>query len=357
VIAMTRLALTILILLVVPLAGAPPALAAWSWPLPGEVITPYRNGSDPYAGGQHRGIDIAGGVGDPVRAAEGGIVSFAGTAGSSGLTLTVRTADGRFDTSYLHLSAIGVREGDQVAAGDRLGAVGVSGRRSAERPHLHFGVREAGTRHAYRDPLSLLPARPAAPAPEPPPAAPVTAPAPVAPRPAPAPARRPEPGRRPAPVRRPAPQPRPRGVPVPRTAPRPGTIPRRVPASGVRRAPADRPAAEPLEAPARQPSPAHARRGSPDRAGRPAAGPRTALAPSRDAPGSTAPAPARPESATPDGGGGSRLAWALAVLGLVAAAAFAGTDHGRDAARRGGATVRDARIWLASRLRPLLGRQ
>ena len=61
--------------------------AAWVWPVSGEVITPYRNGTDPYATGQHRGIDIAAPVGTPVVAAAGGDVRFAGTAGSSGLTI------------------------------------------------------------------------------------------------------------------------------------------------------------------------------------------------------------------------------------------------------------------------------
>src|SRR4051794_13498000 len=129
------------------------AAAGWRWPLAGQVITPYRNGDDPYAAGQHRGIDIAGRVGDPVVAAVGGRVGFAGRAGSSGLTVTVRTADGRYDTSYLHLSSLSVRRGDTVAGGRRIGAVGTTGRRSAEHPHLHFGVRDAGTRHAYHDPL------------------------------------------------------------------------------------------------------------------------------------------------------------------------------------------------------------
>ena len=63
------------------LALAGPALGAWIWPLQGEVITPYRNGDDPYAGGQHRGIDIAGALGAPVAAAAAGEVRFAGTAG------------------------------------------------------------------------------------------------------------------------------------------------------------------------------------------------------------------------------------------------------------------------------------
>ena len=52
------------------LVFAPPAHASWSWPVQGEVITQYRNGADPYAGGQHRGIDIAAAAGTPVVAAD-----------------------------------------------------------------------------------------------------------------------------------------------------------------------------------------------------------------------------------------------------------------------------------------------
>src|SRR5215204_6746166 len=139
--------------------AAAPAEAAWLWPVRGEVITQYRNGSDPYAGGQHRGIDIAAPVGTAVAAAAAGEVRFAGTAGSSGLTVSVRTGDG-FDSSYLHLSSLAVRAGEPVSVGERLGAVGTTGQRSATEPHLHFGVREAGSRHAYLDPLSLLPPLP-----------------------------------------------------------------------------------------------------------------------------------------------------------------------------------------------------
>src|SRR3954470_15805142 len=106
------------------------AEAAWVWPVSGEVITPYRNGSDPYAGGQHRGIDIAAAIGTPVVAAAGGDVRFAGTAGSSGLTISIRTGDG-YDTSYLHLSSLGVRAGAHVSAGDRIAAGGTTGVRSA----------------------------------------------------------------------------------------------------------------------------------------------------------------------------------------------------------------------------------
>src|ERR671910_2520177 len=193
---MRRLLLILTALL--SLAGAiatAQAEAAWLWPVRGEVITQYRNGSDPYAGGQHRGIDIAAPVGTAVAAAAAGEVRFAGIAGSSGLTVSVRTGDG-YDTSYLHLSSIAVRAGAHVSGGERLGAIGTSGERSAAAPHLHFGVREAGSRYAYLDPLSLLPPVMAPPPSEAPKPGPVPAPAPLGPSPAPAPGRAPRPARR-----------------------------------------------------------------------------------------------------------------------------------------------------------------
>src|SRR5215203_7124257 len=153
---MRRFLVVLMAVLALAAVFAVPAEAAWLWPVRGEVITQYRNGSDPYAGGQHRGIDIAAPVGTPVAAAAAGEVRFAGTAGSSGLTVSVRTGDG-FDSSYLHLSSLAVRAGEHVSGGERLGAIGTSGERSAAAPHLHFGVREAGSRYAYVDPLSLLP--------------------------------------------------------------------------------------------------------------------------------------------------------------------------------------------------------
>src|SRR5918995_6384718 len=192
---MRRLLLVLIAFLSLGAALAAPADAAWLWPVRGEVITQYRNGSDPYAGGQHRGIDIAAPVGTAVAAAAAGEVRFAGIAGSSGLTVSVRTGDG-YDTSYLHLSSIAVRAGAHVSGGERLGAIGTSGERSAAAPHLHFGVREAGSRYAYLDPLSLLPPVMAPPPSEAPKPGPVPAPAPLGPSPAPAPGRAPRPARR-----------------------------------------------------------------------------------------------------------------------------------------------------------------
>ncbi len=232
-------------LLIVFFALTQTADAAWVWPVAGEVITPYRNGTDPYAPGQHRGIDIAAPVGTPVVAAAGGDVRFAGTAGSSGLTIAIRTGDG-YDTSYLHLSSVAVRAGAHVSGGDRIGAVGTTGVRSATAPHLHFGVRDAGTRHDYHDPLAFLPPPPPpARAPDPPPPTPAPAPQPAPPAPAPVTGRRTAPSPHPAPHRRPlapprrlphaTPHHRPDAVPhrVPQMVPRP--VPRVTPAQGGRR--------------------------------------------------------------------------------------------------------------------------
>ena len=302
------------------LAGAPAARAeSWTWPLRGEVITPYRNVNDPYAAGQHRGIDIAGRIGSPVVAAAGGSVGFAGTAGSSGLTVSVRTADGRLDTSYLHLSSLAVRKGDRVRQGQRIGAVGTTGRRSAAPPHLHFGVRRAGSRHAYLDPLAFLPAPPPAASPRatPPAAVPVGAPARPSPAPLRAPRRVPAARRAPAPrrVRVPARSPRrvpgraPRGVPSP--SPRPLAQPRAVPSAGRARAPRTSPGRAP--------------------ASRPAAAPGTAP---EGVPGEAARVPARPAAPAP--AHGPDAGWALACLGLLLAAALVGgSENGRSAAGRG----------------------
>jgi hypothetical protein len=150
---------TIAILLTLALphgaAAADGGSGAWPWPLLGEVITPYKNGSDPYAAGQHRGLDIAAPAGTPVRAIVDGRVTFAGTLPDGGVTVTVRSADDGYLVSDLHLASRAVSRGATVAVGEKLGVVGTTGKRSAAPPHLHLSVRRASDR-AYLDPMSLL---------------------------------------------------------------------------------------------------------------------------------------------------------------------------------------------------------
>lgn len=144
------------IAVVAVLATAPPTQAStgWRWPVRGAVISPFHTGSDPFAAGQHRGIDIAAPAGTPVLSACSGQVSFAGYAGSSGRTVSIRC--GGLTATYLHLGSVAVRRGQELVAGGGLGSVGTSGRARASSPHLHLGARWTDRRWGYVDPLSLL---------------------------------------------------------------------------------------------------------------------------------------------------------------------------------------------------------
>jgi hypothetical protein len=142
--------------------GVSPALA-WTWPVDGPVLQPFTfDPNDPYAGGQHRGIDVGAPSGAPVRAPAAGTVSFAGNVPGGGLTLAVRTADG-YSVTLVHLGALGVARGTTVEEGDVVGSVGPSGEPELAEPYVHLGIRVAADQHGYVDPLSLLPARNVAP--------------------------------------------------------------------------------------------------------------------------------------------------------------------------------------------------
>ena len=138
----------ILALLCLALCPAAPARAGgWRWPVRGPLFKRFHYGSDPFAAGQHRGIEIGAPAGTPVRSACAGSVTFTGAPPRAGRTVTV--ACGALAATYLHLASISVRTGSEVSPGDRLGAVGAGGR-------LYFGVRRRGRRFAYLDPLRLL---------------------------------------------------------------------------------------------------------------------------------------------------------------------------------------------------------
>jgi peptidase M23-like protein len=150
-------------------AGAPPALA-WTWPADGPVLRPFALGDDPYAAAQHRGVDIASPSGGPVRAPASGVVSFAGTVPGGGRTVTIQTADG-YSVTLVHLGAIAVERGQELAEGAGVGSVGPSGDSEHAEPYVHLGVRVTADPTGYVDPLGLLPAREAPPPPSPAPPA------------------------------------------------------------------------------------------------------------------------------------------------------------------------------------------
>ncbi|MGH3030917.1 MAG: peptidoglycan DD-metalloendopeptidase family protein, partial [Gaiellaceae bacterium] len=137
-------------------AGVPPALA-WTWPVDGPVLRPFVLGDDPYAAGQHRGIDLGAGAGVAVRAPAAGAVTFAGTVPGGGRTVTIQTSDG-YSVTLVHLGSLGVGRGAAVAEGSAVGTVGPSGEPELAEPYVHLGVRRTADEHGYLDPLALLPA-------------------------------------------------------------------------------------------------------------------------------------------------------------------------------------------------------
>ena len=124
--------------------ASPVALEELRLPLQ-DASSDYGWRADPFHGHRrfHAGIDLKGAYGQEVPTAGAGRVVSAGEQGAYGLTVVVEHDNG-VQTRYAHLSAIGVRPGEEIAAGTVVGRVGQSGR--ATGPHLHFEVLVNGRR-------------------------------------------------------------------------------------------------------------------------------------------------------------------------------------------------------------------
>lgn len=85
----------------------------------------------------HSGLDFAGRLATPVQATAPGVVSFTGQRSGYGNTIEIDHGRG-FKTRYAHLQAIAVRPGQRIALGERIGAMGSTGRSTGV--HLHYEV-------------------------------------------------------------------------------------------------------------------------------------------------------------------------------------------------------------------------
>lgn len=110
----------------------------------------------------HKGIDIRARKDDVLATESGGKVvavnQNTNTGGGKSVTVEYARTDGsKVQTTYMHLSSIAVKAGDEVKAGQKLGVSGNTGTRTTGE-HLHFGVKNISADGKVRDvdPASYL---------------------------------------------------------------------------------------------------------------------------------------------------------------------------------------------------------
>jgi murein DD-endopeptidase MepM/ murein hydrolase activator NlpD len=114
-----------------------------------DITAVFGQGGGRWSSGQHTGLDFAAPTGTPVFSALAGKVVEAGWGGAYGNHVVVKH-DGT-KTLYAHLNSVGVKKGQSVLRGERIGSVGSTGNSSG--PHLHFEVLRKGD---PRDPQAFL---------------------------------------------------------------------------------------------------------------------------------------------------------------------------------------------------------
>ena len=132
--------------------GDPDPVGGWPLrPVP-EVVARFDPPSTPYGAG-HRGVDLAGQVGQTVRSALPGTVTYAGRLAGRGVVVV---SHGATRTTYEPVTAR-VSVGDLVSTGTPLGSLQLTGSHCFPRACLHWGWIDGET---YLDPLRLVGAGP-----------------------------------------------------------------------------------------------------------------------------------------------------------------------------------------------------
>jgi murein DD-endopeptidase MepM/ murein hydrolase activator NlpD len=121
--------------------AAPAAQAlALRWPVRGKVISEF----GPKSGGlKNEGINISVPEGTSIRAAESGVVAYAGNELKGYGNLILIRHDGGYVTAYAHAKELIVKRGDKVKRGDVIAKAGQTGAVSS--PQVHFEVRKGAS--------------------------------------------------------------------------------------------------------------------------------------------------------------------------------------------------------------------
>lgn len=126
----------------------------FTWPAPSytRISDEYGNRTHPILGTQqfHNGLDMAAPGGSPILAAYDGTVVAAAYSNSMGNYIMIDHGDSLY-TIYMHASALYVSKGQEVTKGQKIAAVGSTGRSTGN--HLHFSVRLNGS---YVSPWNYL---------------------------------------------------------------------------------------------------------------------------------------------------------------------------------------------------------
>jgi len=117
----------------------------WIWPATGKIVAGFSESAN------LKGIDIAGKAGQPIVASAAGKVVYAGTGLRGYGKLIIVKHNNAFLSAYAHNREIAVKEGQQVAKGQKIAEMGDT---DADQVKLHFEIRRLGK---PVDPAKFLP--------------------------------------------------------------------------------------------------------------------------------------------------------------------------------------------------------
>jgi len=113
------------------------SLLIMAWPVTGNITSPYGWRKS----GFHHGVDIAGDIGDSIKSAASGKVTYVGYKPVYGRIVIVKHPDGK-ETVYAHCQKILVNKNEYVVKGQSIATIGMTGNTTG--PHVHFEVRIDG---------------------------------------------------------------------------------------------------------------------------------------------------------------------------------------------------------------------
>ena len=132
-----------------------PTVSSGGWMVPCSYVllsSPFGNRTSPTAGASsnHKGVDLAGSRGTPIKASKAGVVTVRTSSRSAGNYVTIKHDD-TYSSIYMHLENSIVSRGQMVSQGQVIGYMGDSGITTGV--HLHFGIIKNGS---YVNPANYM---------------------------------------------------------------------------------------------------------------------------------------------------------------------------------------------------------